>query len=343
MKKRELTVLGSVGNGKVIGGQVTKTNEILGYLKQFDKNVFFVNVEKNHPLKTFLKIFNSIRESKNLCVILSSAGYFKILWFIVWLASIYKCNLHEIVIGGIRQQYLNKRRVRMEQSVKRIYVETEAMKNDYWKLGLKQTIVMANCKNFIPLEEEEVIDYCKARSGKGLKLCTFSRIDSTKGIDTALEILKRIHNKNISLDIYGPVDNSYQEEFQKILNDYNTMNFAWRGVIDTSRAQEILKHYDVLLFPTHWEGEGFPGTFVDAFSAALPILASNKKNFEGLVETGYNGFLVSEYNVDDFCEKILLLYNNPLLLREMKFNAWRSSYSYLTDHVLLTLKKEIYR
>lgn len=344
MKKRELTVLGSIGNGEIVGGQVTKINAILEYLKKYDENILFLNVDKKHYVKTALDIANAIQESKNICVILATHGYFKIIGFVMCFADIFGCNIHEVVIGGIRHQYLNRRRLFFEKRVKKIYVETENMKAEYLKLGLEQTIVMANCKNFIPLTEKEVLDCCQCENkAKGLRLCTFSRVDSSKGIDTAIQIINRIQNKNVSLDIYGPVDISYENEFGQMLRDCNNTAIRWVGVIETERAQEVLKQYDLLLFPTHWEAEGFPGTFIDAFSSALPILASRKKNFEGIVKNDYNGFLVSENDMDEYCEKIILLYDNPQLLHEMKFNAWKSSYSYLADRVLVTLKEEIYK
>mgnify|MGYP002239410386 CR=1 FL=1 len=36
-----------------------------------------------------------------------------------------------------------------------------------------------------------------------------------------------------------------------------------------------LCRYDIMLFPTYWYGEGFPGIVMDAYIAGLPLIASD--------------------------------------------------------------------
>jgi hypothetical protein len=47
------------------------------------------------------------------------------------------------------------------------------------------------------------------------------------------------------------------------------------GSVPTEQAVNVLKDYYMHLFPTTWSGEGFPGTFIDCYNAALPTIASD--------------------------------------------------------------------
>ncbi len=36
----------------------------------------------------------------------------------------------------------------------------------------------------------------------------------------------------------------------------------------------MLQHYDMLLFPTHWIGEGYPGIIIEAYHAGIPVITT---------------------------------------------------------------------
>lgn len=42
-----------------------------------------------------------------------------------------------------------------------------------------------------------------------------------------------------------------------------------------NEGYETLSTYDVMLFPTFYNGEAFPGVFIDCFIAGVPIVASD--------------------------------------------------------------------
>lgn len=103
-------------------------------------------------------------------------------------------------------------------------------------------------------------------------------------VKTVIEVNQSLGRTVFSLDIYGQVDENqtdWFEELRKIFPDY----IRYGGLIPFDRSVETLKEYFALLFPTYYEGEGFAGTLIDAYSAGVPVIASDWK---------YNTELVNE-------------------------------------------------
>lgn len=336
-KKNRIGIIGNIGDGTQIGGQITKTVELYNFFKSKGESVELLNVYGENPLKLIRKIAGALKNSEHIFIMLASAGYFKINAFIIFLKKKYNCKVHEIVIGGIRHKYIAKRqsRLNMEKKIDYIYVESKYMVNEYRKLGLEQVEYLPNYKKFHILSQQDI---SRNRSGECLRLCTFSRIDEYKGIDIAIDIIEKINRldlvRKVRLDIIGPVKEDYKKEFEKIYGkaDRNYINYI--GTVKTDTAQEILIKYDALLFPTRWTTEGFPGTFIDAFSSGLPIIASDRQNFRDIVEEGINGYLIDDNDLDAFCKVIKEFADDNNKLTRMKNAALESSKKYLSEIVL---------
>ena len=243
------------------------------------------------------------------------------------------------MIGGIRYQYIQKQksRLRYEKRIKKIYVESTAMVKQYESLGLNNAAYLPNFKNIEILTEKEMLK--EYHMDEPLRLCTFSRIDRLKGIDVAIEVVKEFNNQygeNIAaLDIIGPVDEEYSNEFYALLQATECKGIRYCGKVDSSEAVNVLKKYDALLFPSKWFTEGFPGTFIDALASGLPILASNKINFGDIIEDGYNGYLISEETeIEDYVHHLRDWSHNREDLLRMKKNALIEAQKYTTEHVL---------
>ena len=48
----------------------------------------------------------------------------------------------------------------------------------------------------------------------------------------------------------------------------------------------------MMLFPTFYEGEGFPGVFIDAFIAGLPVIASDWHYNSEVIKNGETGYII---------------------------------------------------
>jgi len=61
----------------------------------------------------------------------------------------------------------------------------------------------------------------------------------------------------------------------------------------SSESYVLLADYHVMLFPTYWKGEGFPGVIIDAFVAGLPVIASDWNMNRDIVLEDRTGVLIS--------------------------------------------------
>ena len=103
-----------------------------------------------------------------------------------------------------------------------------------------------------------------------------------KGVTDAIYACDRLNKevgKNVcSLDIYGPIQESYQAEFFGLCEEHSSV-VKYKGIVSPDKSVETLKNYYMLLFPTLFYTEGIPGTIIDAFSAGVPVLASEWESY----------------------------------------------------------------
>ena len=125
-----------------------------------------------------------------------------------------------------------------------------------------------------------------------------SRVQKVKGIDYLLDVFKKL-DKSYTLDIYGPLDDGYRSE--------NLIGGSVRylGPISNDKVLETLAQYDVLLLPTTWKAEGYPGIIIEAYSTGIPVISTKIGGIPEIVEHNYNGILIEPHNSDELFSAII--------------------------------------
>ena len=147
-----------------------------------------------------------------------------------------------------------------------------------------------------------------------------SHVKEEKGI---IEIIKAFNDLDNSymVDIYGPKQDN-------VLEKYNLpKNLNYRGILSPSSVIDTIKKYDVLLLPTYWEGEGYPGIIIEAFSQGKPVISTRWKSIPEIVNDKL-GFLIEPKNhielknaITSFNKKNYQDYSKNALLQFNKFNS----------------------
>ena len=158
-----------------------------------------------------------------------------------------------------------------------------------------------------------------------------------KGITDAVEAVHKV-NKEFgeivaTLDIYGQVFEDYKEEFENLKKDFGeAINYG--GIIAFDSSVETLKNYDALLFPTFYVGEGFPGTIIDAFHSAVPVIATDWNANKEIITDGITGIVYPNDAHKDLYSTVKWAVENGNEIVNMKKNALSEAEKYGADNLM---------
>lgn len=347
---KKVSVIGHFAVGHIcLNGQTIKTKIVTDALKDSVGADEIEMIDTYGGKKTLLKspflAWKALRKSKNVIIFPAQNGVRVFGRLLPMFRRFFKNRkLHYVVIGGWLSDLLKKEKG-LAKALKKfdgIYVETGTMKKALENMGFANIFVMPNCKDLTVLKPEELVYFEK----EPYKLCTFSRVSKEKGIETAVKAVQFANDKLqktvFTLDIYGQVDSNQTEWFEALKNEF-PIGIQYKGAVAYKESVATLKRYDALLFPTFYEGEGFAGTLLDAFSAGVPVVASNWKYNAEIVTEGENGFLFSLEEENALAEKLLYIRDNSEVILNMKSKCLESAEQYLPAEVIKILTNQLDR
>ena len=103
---------------------------------------------------------------------------------------------------------------------------------------------------------------------------------------------------------------------------------------EDTRNYDKLAKFDVMLFPTYWQGEGFPGVVIDAYIASLPIMATDWNLNRDVIEDGVTGWIIPPHDVNALAEKMKYAIDHPDEIRQMAQNCRKQAAKYDSRVVL---------
>lgn len=139
----------------------------------------------------------------------------------------------------------------------------------------------------------------KVREQPDGRACFVGTIKRAKGVECLVAAFSDSRLRNIKLDLWGPV-----EEEDLLPKICNTTNCKYRGITNPSNMTSLLEGYDVLVLPTFWKGEGYPGVVIEAFGAGVPVVVSDWKDISELMNKEA-GRLVTPGEKDSLIQAIL--------------------------------------
>lgn len=295
--EKQLTI-GIVGRvlETLCDGQTVKTRELVKALKKQYPGCRILMAEtgdyKSNPFRLVWQLIVCAKKSDVIFVLLAENGLRVILPILFLLNKLWpKPVLHDCIGGNhfeMIRDYPGLRKYYAKMKIN--WVETELLKKSLEKHGLYNAEVLPNFKDLTPVAPEELPEYRQ----EPYRFCTFSRVIREKGITAAAEAVRAINEEKgriaCTLDVYGPVEAPYEEEFRQVFTE-GSPDVRYMGVAPFDESVSILKDYYMLLFPTWFWGEGFPGTVIDAFSAGLPVIATDWHCNSEIITHGSTGFL----------------------------------------------------
>ncbi|WP_017550926.1 glycosyltransferase [Heyndrickxia coagulans] len=146
-----------------------------------------------------------------------------------------------------------------------------------------------------------------------INLAYFGRFDYAKGIDILVNIFKKNHFNNLSLNIFG---DSILNEFGKELFNNLPDNVSVFGWIDNEKIDDYIARFDGVIIPSRWEGFGLVA--IEAMRNSKPVICSNIKPLSDIIKHNYNGLLYdNEEDLITILKKI-----DKLMLKDMGINGY---------------------
>ena len=325
-----------------IGGQLVKTRELYNLLKKQSYFEFVDYLETFKWKKRFVfKFFELLAKTRknDIIIMLPAQNGVNVFSKLLLLFKKKKTRVYYYVIGGWLPEILinNNKLSNRLMKFNGIWVETTNMCNSLKSIKFNNVYVIPNFKNIKPLKVNDMITKYEAP----YKLCTFSRVMVEKGIEDAINAIKKINSDNnkviLTLDIYGAIDENYLKSFNLLMKSFPKY-IQYKGIINPSESINTIKNYFLLLFPTHYYTEGIPGTIIDSYASGVPIITSLWKNYNDVFMNGITGYGYSFDDKEGLINAILNAINDVENVVNMKKNCLKYSEKFTTEAVEKEIK-----
>ena len=294
-RRRRIGFIGRIDPDEtMVDGQTVKTRTLYRYLvRRFGASSVRAVDTRDYRRETgrvVRELIRCLHECDDVVVLLSSGGR-RALFPILRLASaVLGVRVYHDLIGGALADDVEAdasgRLVRHLNSFEVNWVETRALADRLRALGVRNASHLPNFKDVDDVD----VDPHAPPSGPPYRLCTLSRVTPEKGIDNAVRAVAAINGDGppvVTLDVFGPIEPSYEERFRRLVDSVPHVRYA--GRVPPERAAAAVSGHFALIFPTEWTGEGVPGTIIDAMHAGLPVVASRWPYYCEMLQDGVTG------------------------------------------------------
>ncbi len=341
----KIGILGHFGEGLLLlNGQTIKTNNLVEGIKKYT-DIEIIKIDTSGWIKKPFDLFKNIKKAFHKCdaiIMLPAQNGIRVFApILLHYKKKYNKMICYDVVGGWLPEFLNdkKRLSNTLMAFDSIWVETNSMRNKLLNKGFHNVSVVPNFKELKILTEDKLVYATRVP----YRLCTFSRVMKEKGIEDAVDVVKSV-NKQLgyvaySLDIYGQVWAESKEWFDKLQQNFPDY-VSYKGVVAADKSVEVLQNYFALLFPTYYEGEGFAGTLIDAYSAGIPVIATDWRYNPELV-TEKTGFIYKTGDQDTLVKILISIIENPSLILDKKISCIKEANKYSIDKAIQILLKEM--
>lgn len=323
MKKNKIILIGAIDKGKIPTNGETVKNQLLveRFEDLFDKVIAVDTFHWEKRPWCIFQILWNLAINSGASVVVSASGGASFLYDFLYYFPLKK-NVFDWVIGGSRATRIREGRYRIKslKRLKKIIVEGFSMVRELNGLGLDNVI---RVPNFKPIDYSATIRPKKADDV--YRFVFLSRMHPSKGVKEIIEACNLLnqngYNNRYVVDFYGPFDTQFEDEFYRMIEGHK--NISYNGFLNmrNTTGYDTLSSYDAMLFPTYWDGEGFPGVVLDANMAGLPIIASDWNMNKEVIIDNETGFIIPVHDNIALYERMKLFMENKVDLYEMKQNC----------------------
>ncbi|HEX5315083.1 MAG TPA: glycosyltransferase [Candidatus Kapabacteria bacterium] len=184
--------------------------------------------------------------------------------------------------------------------------------------------------------------FAPANEPDNLKILSVGNLIPIKGHETLIRALAMLHAEipDLSCEIIG--DGPEREPLQKLaikLNVENKIKFLGRQ--SREAVAKALRNSTLFVLPSTYEALGC--VYLEAMSAAKPVIACRDQGIAEVIEHGKNGWLVGSDDANELAEGIRILIHDADLRNRMRLAARRTILKSLTLQHQAKRLGDIYR
>ena len=172
-------------------------------------------------------------------------------------------------------------------------------------------------------------------NNNSIKLIYIGVLIKEKGVGFAISAISKLKEKykDIKLTIVGDgEDKQYFENLVKQLNLADSVNFV--GRVDYSEVPSLLNRNNIFIHPSVRD-EGFPMVMLEAVTAGLPIIATDKGGTRNVVRSGINGILLNpEENLEQQIVEGVSFIKDGIKLKDMSDESLKIASEFSFDKVI---------
>ena len=293
-KKPRILLIGPVTNvpANLIGGATISFGYLMDYLNGNGWRYKLVNTKRFpsgilsllNPLYILLKVFICMPGSDVLFLNSSRGGTRYLAPIVYYLARIFGKKFVFRPFGGDIKDYTKK----YSPFQQKLFAKT-ILKSDIFFLQTKELLEHykssgAHVKQLVTSRKAPATEFLRGSRPYKKRFIYLGFINKPKGIEHIVEAAKAL-GADYTVHIYGPIKDPAVRKFME-------QGDLYQGVLEKEKVLQTLSEYDVLMLPTFYEGEGYPGVIIEAYSLGLPVIATQWKAIPEIVQHGKTGRLI---------------------------------------------------
>lgn len=136
------------------------------------------------------------------------------------------------------------------------------------------------------------------------KIMFLGRISPIKSIETLIEAVPYLEDKEIDVEIVGPAEEEYLRQLKELIANIgigDRVSFS-PAIYDVSEKIEKVDTAKIFVLPS--KSEGMPQSLVEAMARGKIVIGSSNPGAKDLIEDGRNGYLFKIGDSKELAEKI---------------------------------------
>ena len=300
----------------MIGGATISFGYLIKFLKENDEPFTLVNTQHFpsgkmkilNPFLVLLKVMGNVFKADVIFLNCSDKGIKYLSPILYFIAKIFRLKFVVRPFGGDFKDYTER-----FGKVQKWIFERTTLKVDLLFLQTKKLIQFYQNKKIktiqLPTSRDNPTEV-RGNRDFGKRFIYLGFVNKSKGINHLLEAEKKLGD-DYTIHIYGPIRENYESSQEKRFQEkFDEQKGIYQGVLQKEKVLETLRKYDVLILPTFYQGEGYPGVIIEAYSLGLPVITTKWKSIPEIVEDRKTGILIEPQSTGELIDAIQFFNKN---------------------------------